>query len=180
MQAPPPLPVHRLRRVLSVARGDGWSLVIVAALGGLYTAVRGGWVETAGALLVVLAGAGELHGRRRLLGQDLRGVSWLVGSQLFLLAVIWAYAWWRWRFFDPAALWAEFPAFARTELDRQMLAAGLAPEFDRPLVLQMMNTLTCLLLAFLTLLYQGGLAAYYALNRRTIAEALLASPPPVS
>ena len=34
----------------------------------------------------------------------------------------------------------------------------------------MMNTLTCFLLAFLTLLYQGGMAVYYMLKRRTIAS----------
>lgn len=172
MHAPPPLPEHSLRRVLAIARGDGWSIVIVAGLGGIWATVQSGWIEAAAALLVVLAGAGELHGRRLLLNGAPRGLRWLIGAQLGLLVVVWIYAWWRWRFFDPAAFWAELPAFVRATLDRQMLAAGLEPSLDRPFLLQLMNVLTCALLAFLTLLYQGGLAAYYALKRRTITEAL--------
>ena len=170
--APPVLPEKTLHRVLAIARGDGWSIVIVAALGGLVSLVQGGWFATAAALLVVLAGAGELHGRRLLLRHEPRGVNWLVGAQLFLLVVIWVYTWYRWRFFDPAAVWAEMPAFVRTELDRQMLVAGLEPEFDRPPLLRMMNVLVCAILAFVTLLYQGGLALYYARQRDRIRQAL--------
>lgn len=171
MQPPPLLPDRTLKRVLAIARGDGWSIVIVAALGGLYSLVTGGWLAAGTAMLIVLAGAGELHGRRLLLNRESRGLHWLIGAQLFLLAVIWAYAGCRWWFFDPAAMWAELPALVQTEIDRQLLAAGLLPELDRPLLLQMMNLLTCALLAFLALLYQGGMALYYTLKRQAVAEA---------
>jgi hypothetical protein len=172
MQAPPPLPATVLRRVLAVAGADGWSVVVVAALGGLYAGMRGAGAELAGAALVAAAGWAELHGRRRLVHGDGRGAGWLVGAQVSLLAVIWAYAWWRWRFFDAATLWAQLPAFARTELDRQITAAGLIPDLDRAPLLEWMNTLTCFLLAVLSLLYQGGLATYYLTRRRAITEAL--------
>lgn len=180
MQPPPLLPERTLARVLAIARGDGWSIVIVAALGGLYSLATGGWLATGAAALVVLAGAGELHGRRLLLKRDRRGLRWLIGAQLALLVIIWIYAGCRWWFFDPVALWQELPALARAEIDRQLLAAGLQVELDRPLFLKVMNALVCLLLVILTFFYQGGMALYYTLKRRAVTEALLATPPRVS
>ncbi|AOS43702.1 hypothetical protein Verru16b_00755 [Lacunisphaera limnophila] len=176
--APPVLPDQALRRVLAIARADGWSVVLIAALGGLVTVVQGAWIETAAAGLVVLAGLGELHGHRRLLRRDAQGLGWMIAAQLFLLAVIWAYAWWRWRYFDPAGLWAELPGLVRTELDRQLLIAGLDPELDRPFLLQLVNRLTCFVLAVVSAVYQGGLAAYYALQGNRVRQALAAPPPP--
>lgn len=173
--APPELPEKVLRRVLAISRGDGWSIVIVASLGGLVSLVQGGWFGAAAGLLVALGGAGELHGRRLLLRGKIAGTGWLIGAQLFLLVVICLYAWCRWRYFDPVALWAELPNLARAELTRQMVAAGLDPEFDRPLLLQLMNLLVCAILACVTLLYQGGLALYYAWQRERIRQALSAA-----
>ncbi len=180
MQAPPPLPPSPLRRLLAIAQVDGWSIVIVAGAGTLLSLWQTSWLAAAAGALAGLAGLGELRGRRDLLQGRPRGLRWLAGSQLFLLAVIWSYAWCRWRFFDPQTLWQELPALARAEIDRQLTAAGLIPELDRPLLLQMMNSLVCLMLAIVSLVYQGGLALYYATRRRTVAEALLATPPPVS
>jgi hypothetical protein len=169
---PPVLPEKALQRVLAIARVDGWSIVVVAGLSGLVSLVQGGWFGAATGFLITLAGMGELHGRRLLLRREARGANWLIGGQLFLLAVIWTYAWYRWRYFDPAALWAELPALAQAEIDRQLYAAGLDPTLDRPLLLQMMNLLACVILAFVTLLYQGGLALYYARQRERIRQAL--------
>jgi hypothetical protein len=178
--APPVLPEKALRRVLAIARADGWSIVVVASLGGLYSLTQPSWLFTGTSVLVVLSGLAELHGRRLLLRNESRGVAWLIRAQLALLAVIWIYAWFRWRLFDPQAMWAELPALAQAEIDRQLNAAGLIPELDRPLLLRMMNALVCLLLAFLTLLYQGGMAAYYTLKRRAVTEALQSQPPSLS
>lgn len=171
--APPVLPAHALHRVLAVARVDGWVVVIIAGLSGLVTLLQGNGPVTVAALLVLLAGAGELHGHRRLGRHDPRGLGWMIGAQLGLLVVIWAYAWWRWRFFDPAALWAELPGFAQAKLDRDLLAAGLDPELDRPLLLELMNTLTCAVLALVSLAYQGGLAVYYLTRRALVRQALI-------
>lgn len=180
MQVPPPLPPPApLRRVLAIARADGWSIVIVAGAGTLITLAQGaGWAATAG-LLVLLAGLGELHGRRLLLQGRPVGVRWLAGAQLFLLAVILAYAWGRWRFFDAKAFWQELPALVQTQIDGQLLAAGLIPDLDRPLLLRLTNNLVCLVLAVVSLFYQGGLALYYTRQRPAIAAALR-PPPPLS
>lgn len=174
----PPLPPFErsFRRVLAISQVDGWCLVVVAALGVLGSLLQGGYLVTTAGLLVILAGTGELHGRRLLLRHDARGLGWLVGAQLFLLAVIWTYAWARWRYFNAAALWAELPRLAQEEITRQLLVAGLDPALDRPLLLQMMNLMVCVLLVFLTLLYQGGLALYYTLQHRHVRQALLAPP----
>lgn len=177
---PPVLPARALSRVLAVARVDGWSVVIIAGLGGLVSLVQGQGALTAAALLVVGTGAGELHGRNRLLRRDPRGLAWMIGAQLVLLAVIWGYAWYRWQYFDPAALWAELPGFAQAKMDHDLLAAGLDPELDRPLVLELMNTLTCTVLALVSFGFQGGLACYYAAHhsrvRQALAEQQAASP----
>jgi len=172
MHPPPLLPEQRLRRVLAISRVDGWSIVILAALSGLVSMIQGNWFPAAVALLVVLAGGTELQGRARLLRGQTSGFAWIIAAQWALLIVIWIYAWWRWRYFDPAAFWAELPRFVQAKFDRDLLAAGLDPEFDRPLLLGMMNTLTCLMLASVSLLFQGGLALYYSTQRQAVSEAL--------
>jgi hypothetical protein len=178
MQTPPPEP--SLQRLLAIARVDGWSIVIVAALGGLLALGQQRWIECGAALLVGLAGNSELRGRRMLASRDARGLARLIRAQLFLLGIIWIYAWWRWAYFDATAFWTALPELAKSEVDRQLLMAGLEPALDRPLLLEMMNLLTCAVLAAVTLVYQGGLAFYYARQRARVRQALLASPPLVS
>src|ERR1035438_1467270 len=88
---PPLLPSERLRRVLRVARFDGAS---VLGLAGAFALVSAAFRDVTGAvigLLVAAAGAIELHGASLLRSCDLKGVRWLLGSQLYLLAVILAY-----------------------------------------------------------------------------------------
>lgn len=177
---PPVLPARALQRVLAIARVDGWIIVLIAGLSALVSLIQGQAVLTVATWLVVLAGTGELHGRNRLLRHDPRGLAWMIGAQLVLLAIIWGYAWYRWQYFDPAVLWAELPGFAQAKLDHDLLAAGLDPELDRPLVLELMNTLTCTVLALVSLVFQGGLACYYAAQhgrvRQALAEQQAASP----
>lgn len=172
MSAPPVLPGKTLQRVLAIARADGWSIAIVAGLSSLVSLVQGAWFSAAAGILATLAGLAELHGRSRLLQREPRGLSWLVGAQLGLLVVVWIYAWARWRFFDPEALWTELPTLARTLISHRMTTAGLDPELDRALFLGVMNALVCLILAGVTLLYQGGLALYYAWQRAPVRQAL--------
>jgi len=164
--------------VLGVAAADGWSVIIVAAAGGAVSALYGGWVAAGTALLAGLAGAGELLGRRRLQQGDPAGLRWLIGAQLGLLVFVCAYAWWRWHDFDAAAFWSLLPGLAQERITHELVTAGFDAELDRPLFLQTMNALMCVILAALTLLYQGGLAAYYAWEGPRVRQALLASPPP--
>jgi len=176
MQPPPLLPAHSLRRVLAISRVDGWSVVGVAGLSALLSFWQGRSAMAAAALLVALAGAVELHGRRLLLLRQPQGLGRLIGAQVFLLIIIWLYAWHRWQHFDADALWAELPGFLQAHVTNSLLDAGLDPEFHRQILLKLANQLTCAVLALVSLAYQGGLAFWYGRQRARIRQALLASP----
>ena len=173
MQPPPLLPHHSLRRVLAISRADGWSVVAVAGLSALLSLGQGSYAMAAAALLVALAGAIELHGRRLLLQRRLQGLGRLIGAQVFLLIIIWFYAWHRWQHFDTDALWAELPGFLQAHVTNSLLDAGLDPELHRQLLLKLTNQLTCVVLALVSLIYQGGLAFWYGRQRAPIRQALL-------
>ena len=176
MQSPPLLPAHSLRRVLAISRVDGWSVVGVAGLSVLFSLWQGSYAMAAAALMVALTGAIELHGRRLLLQRQPQGLGRLIGAQIFLLIIIWLYAWYRWQHFDTDALWAELPGVLQAHVTNSLLDAGLDPEFHRQILLKVTNQLTCAVLALVSLVYQGGLAFWYARQRARIRQALLASP----
>ena len=176
MQSPPILPASSLRRVLAISRVDGWSVVGVAGLSALFSLWQGSYAMAAAALTVALAGAIELHGRRLLLQRQPQGIGRLIGAQVFLLVIIWIYAWFRWQHFEAAAMWEELPGFMQAHVTNSLLAAGLDPEFHRQLLLTVTNQLTCAVLALVSLVYQGGLAFWYGRQRARIRQALLESP----
>jgi hypothetical protein len=166
MQAPPLLPSPALRRLLAVARFDGWSIIVAAGLGLLLALAQGARGFAGVSLLALFAGVAELQGRRLLLRGDPAGRGWLVGVQAVLLALVWAYAWYRWQHFDAMGFWHQLPAPIQSQLSLQMALAGLDPEFDRVVLLELTNRLTCATLAFVTLLYQGGMILYYRRSAR--------------
>jgi len=88
---PPILPAETLRRVTRIARFDGLSVLIVAGGFALLSAASKDISGAVIGLLIAAAGAIELHGVALLrVGRD--GMRWLVSSQLYLMAVILAYA----------------------------------------------------------------------------------------
>jgi hypothetical protein len=177
MAPPGPTPeVKALTRVLLISAIDGWSVVALSALGTLLALAVGEYIVALAGLLIMAAGLLELHGRRRLQLREASGMRLLVWAQLFLLGAIWTYAWYRWRFFDADALWRSLPELAQVRLDTQLAIAGLDPAADRAAVLEMMNFHICVLLAFLTLLFQGGLVLYYRSRTPRVAAALAAPP----
>ncbi len=179
--APPPLPGKILARVVALSRANSLSVVVVAGLSALATLVQAHWALAGWGALATLAGALELHGQHRLRQSDARGLRSMIGAQFLLLAVIWSYAWLRWTHFDALAYWNELPAFAQAQITGQMAAAGLDPEFDRPLLLRLMNAIVCLVLMLVTFVYQGGLALYYAAKSPAVRAALKSpstEPPP--
>jgi hypothetical protein len=58
----PPKPVDPVRRVTRIALFDGWSVVIVAGLGGLLAAAMGDFTGAVIGVMVAGAGLMELHG----------------------------------------------------------------------------------------------------------------------
>lgn len=161
------------RRVLLVARLDGWSVVGVAVFGTLLTLVFGDLVGTLIGLLVVGAGAMELHGQKCLRRRDPSGMKWLVRAQLYLLSVILVYCASRLGSFDSESAMGNLTP----EMADALKEAGLEAADILPLVRTAFFA-TYVTLASVSLLYQGGMALYY--SRRTLpVTTYLAQPLPV-
>lgn len=164
--APPPLPGQAAAKVAALSRANSLAVAGFAALSLVAAAIArdpaaAGWCTAA-----LAAGLLEWQGQRTFRTGRRAGLAGMVASQLILLATIWSYAWLRWRNFDAEALWSQFPAFAQRLLEQRMIAGGLDPVLDRPLLMEVTNLLVCASLALVALLYQGGLAAYYLLRGR--------------
>lgn len=171
-KSPPPLLAKVLARVLSLSRANSWGVCGFAGACALIALVQAQWTVAAWGGLISAAGAVEVHGRSRLRAGRASGLNGMILSQFLVLAALWAYAWFRWKGFDAEAYWQEWPAFAQVQLTKKLIAEGLDPVADRPLLLEVMNALVCLSLALATLVYQGGLAFYYALKAGAIRAAL--------
>lgn len=162
---------RRLQRVLSLARLDALSMVVVAAPAALIS--LGVW-DPAGVVVgtgVVLCGAAEWHGRARLLRRQSSGIAWLCAAQLFCLSLILAYAWNLGHRAGAEHILALLPAFTREQL------AGVLPDPESLKgMLLGIQRLIAGLLALGSLLCQGGLAFYY-LRSAPAARRVFAEPP---
>jgi len=162
MQAPL-LPSERLRRVLRVARIDGLSVLVIAGGFGLISAACGDFSGAAFGFLIAAAGAIELKGVSLLRAARMEGMGWLFGSQLYLMAVILAYVFFRlFNLAKDPLLKALNRAFAQTGMDMEML----------PFDLTQMLKFVYLAVAVITILYQGGMIIYYLRRRSAVAAAL--------
>ncbi len=161
------------RRVLLVSRLDGLSIVIVAAVGGLLALLLGDLVGVLVALFVIGAGAMELRGHRLLKKRDAGGMRWLVRSQLLLLAVILSYCTSRLGSFDRESVMGNLTP----DMAGMLQESGIDQAEIGPLVQQMFYVLYGSV-ALVTLIYQGGMAAYYR-SRSARVTAFLATPPPM-
>jgi hypothetical protein len=164
MQQPPLLPEEILHRVLRVARLDGRSVLLVAGLFALAAAASGDYMGAIIGLLIAGAGAIELHGEGLLRQADLRGVNWLVTSQVYLMAVIIGYC--AMRLMHPVI--TPIPDSLRPMLE--MSAQQLQMTTDE--YIHLVYRLTFRLFAVITFFYQGGMALYYSRRREPIARAL--------
>lgn len=168
-------PEKALAGVRKFSRVNGWSVVIIAALGTLLALLLGDFLGVGVGLLVGGAGMMEVHGNRRLALGDPQGMAWLVRSQFSLLAVILVYAVSRLGSFDGE--------MAMANLTPEMSSALQQLEID-PRELLPMVKLTVFLtygsVAVVTCIYQGGLGLFYRgripLVNKAIANAKLARP----
>ena len=164
--SPPLLPATALQRVGKLARFDGLTVLAVA---GCFAAVSLAMRDWAGAVIclgAVGAGAAEWRGGVLLKTRRAGCVGWLVASQLSLLGLVWLYATWRYTHDDPQLTTALVEPLLRAQLE----AAGLTMDDLAPL-LRLAHRLTAILLCGAALLYQGGLAWYYARQQPTLAAA---------
>jgi hypothetical protein len=141
-----PQPARRLR----MAKGDGYGLLVMGVLSVVIAAMSpsvGGIVIGAG-----VAGAGwcELDGYRRFMdgrpGSRLR----LMGSQLAVLGIAWAYA--GWTIIHPEPLSPEINEMLAASGDQASAMQGMVDS---------MRFLVASAICAVSLLYQGGLAWYY-------------------
>ncbi len=177
-------PEEVLRRVVRLARLNGWSVALVAGLGVLLSLVLLDPIGFAVCGLVGLGGVMEIHGQRMLVRRDAGGMRWLVRAQFVVGAVIVSYAASRILSFDAGYLQQEAIPNLRAmltsvgmNLDDLLeplgLDAGTIVPFVRLMVVVLYGSL---LLA--TLVYQGGLALHYR-HRTEAVEAALRAPPPL-
>lgn len=115
-------------------------------------------------LLVAGAGAIELHGTTLLRGGAVRGVNWLVASQLYLMIVVLTYVATRLAHVDIAPLRALLTDEQRTVVQQ----AGLTVDVFLATVYRVAYEIV----GAATVLYQGGMALHYLRRRAPIAAAL--------
>ena len=174
--APPLLPDETLARVTRLARFDGMGILAIAGAFALGSAAMGDYRGAAIGVAIAGAGACELHGVSLLQQGQSRGVSWLVGSQLYLLMTVLGYVAWRLTNYDPELMrqLAE-PVLQNPEAQAKMTAAGATPE-DLLEMVQLLYRIGYGAVGALTLLYQGGMIRYYQHRRDAIATALGDAP----
>ncbi len=164
---PPLLPAETLYRLLRLARLDGTVVLALASAFALASALGGNRLEVLVGVLIAGAGALELHGAGLLRAGEVRGISWLVASQLYLLAAVLGYVGLRLMSFDPALI----NLIMTDTLRQRYLDAGLThAQIDQ--VVEWSYYLTYAIVGVVTLLYQGGMALYYFRRRDAVAKAL--------
>jgi len=147
---PPPLPAAPGRK-LRMAQGDGKGLVAMGLLSIVVGLVMRDYLGAVIGALLTGCGAAELVGYRRYLSAHPGARSCLVGSQLAVLGLVWAYC--GWSMFGAKA--AESPETLQLMREMGADAAEIGPLLDSA------TRLIYVALAGISLLYQGGLAIYY-------------------
>ena len=146
------------QRILRISNINAWSVTLIAGSFTLLSLL--GW-SVAGIVVgaaVTAAGLMELHGQKALQTDPSQAQQWMVGSQVWLLTGVLSYCIWRLVSLDPdnplAVLGDTTPLLQLTE------AMGLSMLHVTELFVKA-YTLTYVLIAVLTVLFQGGLALYY-------------------
>jgi len=181
---PAPTPQEKaLKRVLTISRLDGWSLVVIAGLSLLITGLLVEPLGMAVSLLILAAGVMELRGRRALKRRDPDGMRLLTRSQMFVLAVILVYCARSIGSFDAGYLKDEALPEARQllmswlgiSLDEFLKEGGLTAN-DLLLLAQKAVWLLYGTVAIVSLIYQGGLALFYRSKTQLVTKALTSPP----
>ena len=164
MKKPPLLPSEALRRVLRVARFNGWVVLAISGAFALGSASIHDTAGTAVGLLIAGAGAMELHGASLVNHGEAQGVNWMIGSQFYLMAVMFGYIWLRLQHIDVGTL----EPFLTPDQHQAIAQAGLTTEE----FLRAVYVSTWSLVGALTLIYQSAMAIYYHRRRGPITVAL--------
>ncbi len=160
-----------LQRILHLSAINGWSVVIIAGLGTLLSALLVQSVGVAIGLLVTCGGVMELRGRRRLRRGDPTGMTLLVRAQLLVLGVIAIYVVTRLFSYDAETVLGNVTPEMQAVFDE----AEVVPRDLLPVIQIAFYAIYGVVLA-VVVFYQGGLALYYH-RRRPLVEQALARPP---
>jgi hypothetical protein len=150
--------------MLRVARFDGGSILILAGGFALGSASLHDVPGTAISLMVAGAGAIELHGAGLLRHGEERGLRWLVTSQVYLMVVMLGLVASKLGHIDTTAMRVLLTDDARAAIAQDGLTVD---EF-----LHMAYVFGYGSVGAATVLYQGGMAIYYARRRTAVAAAL--------
>jgi hypothetical protein len=161
-----------LARVLSLARRNGWSIILVAGLAALLQAAGRDTVGAITGLLAAGAGAMEVHGAGLLRHGDRRGTGWMIQAELFLLVVLIVYCCLRLAHPNYEEMRVAFHATLEIPGMREKWAEARRLGFTEDEYLGLLHRLTFIALGFATLAYQGGMAVYYARRRKAVDLAL--------
>jgi len=171
-KSPPILPERKLERVLKIARANSLGVLVCSGASLALSVAAGDGVFAFFSVLALICGSMERQGQRRLRDGSIGGLQWLVGAQGCLYTVLIGYALWRLNYFDPLAHWDQVPQVLRDRFDARLIELGFTPETDRGWVLHSSNVLFVTVLVIVGTFYQGGLALWYALQRKAVAAAL--------
>jgi hypothetical protein len=171
-KAPPLLPSETLRRVLRTARMNGTVTLAIAGTFALISASDHDFTGTGIGLAIAAAGAMELHGLTVINHRDERGVSWLIWSQVLLMALVLGYAYFKISHPPLDELKASFNTLYTPEKLAELKAAEDQLGLTHDQALKLLNTFSWALIASITLIYQGGMMLYYNRRRGAVTEAL--------
>lgn len=156
-----------LRHVLLISAIDGWSITIVAGLCTLVSLLFAEWIGISIGATITAAGLIELRGRARLARGNIGGLDWLIRTQVLILATIGLYAFRNLLAFDEAVLLAQVTPELRNAIDQLGISMADIERLMKPIYYGIYLTVIAV-----TVLFQGGLALYYASRRAKITEAL--------
>lgn len=157
-----------LRHVLLVSAIDGWSITVIAGFCTLVSLLFGQWIGISVGATITVAGLIELRGRARLARGDISGLGWLIRAQVLILATIGLYAFRNLLAFDEAVLLAQFTPELRNAIDQLGISMADIERLMKPIYCGIYLTVIGV-----TVLFQGGLALYYASRRTKITEAFV-------
>lgn len=167
-RVPPLLPEEAFARVLRLARFDGLGVLAVAGFFAVLSALAGDRPGALIGLLIAGAGAIELHGASLLLHGERRGMRWLVFSQIYLMLTILGYCQYRMTNVDIGLLRQAITSDMKTQL------ASIGWTVDQ--FIRFVYRLTFVIVAVITVIYQGGMALYYLRRRGPVNRALEHEP----
>lgn len=151
----------QIQRALWISRLNGWSVAGFAGFCAVVSLLMGSVYGFLVGAAVALSGVMELQGNRLLQKARMRGIGWLVFSQLYLIGVLWAYSINQLTRFDSSNPWEMFsPGF-------KDLMLSLNPDvYLVEDLIQVTFFATYISLILAVLLYQGGLSIYYLTRKK--------------